>query len=86
MKSYGSYKSPWILVILLVIGGIFGSIVGEALGSVPALAVLSKGREVGLPVTTLDLEVLAITFGFTFKVNLISLLGFVLAFFIYRRL
>jgi hypothetical protein len=86
MKSYGSYKSPWILIILLVIGGIFGSIVGQALGSIPALALLSKGREIGLPVTTLDLEVLAISFGFTFKVNLISLLGFALAFFVYRRL
>ncbi|HHW39553.1 MAG TPA: DUF4321 domain-containing protein [Syntrophomonadaceae bacterium] len=86
MKGYGQYRSPWLLVILLVLGGIFGGLIGQALGSIPALAFLREGRSIGLPVTTLNLDVLAFTFGFTFKANLISLLGFIAAFAIYRRL
>ncbi|MGB9792482.1 MAG: DUF4321 domain-containing protein [Thermacetogeniaceae bacterium] len=86
MKGYAQYRSPWLLVILLVLGGIFGSLIGEVLSGVPGLAFLGIGRSVGLPVTTLNLDILAFTFGFTVKVNLISLLGFVAAFIIYRRL
>ncbi|NPV29296.1 MAG: DUF4321 domain-containing protein [Firmicutes bacterium] len=86
MRGYGNYRSPWLLVILLILGGIFGSLIGEALGAIPALAILREGRSIGLPVNTLDLEVLALTLGFTIKVNLISLLGFIAAFFVYRHL
>lgn len=86
MKGYGRYQNPWLLVILLILGGIFGSLLGQALGHIPTLAILQEGRSIGLPVTTLNLEVLAITFGFAFKVNLISLLGFIVAFAVYRRL
>lgn len=86
MRGCGQHKSPWVLVILLILGGIFGGLVGHVLGTIPVLAVLQEGRIVGLPITTLDFEVLAVTLGFTFKVNLISLLGFVIAFFIYRQL
>lgn len=86
MKNYANYKSPWILLILLVIGGILGSILGQLMSSFSALSFLNEGRVVGLPPATLNLEVLAITLGFTFKVNLLSLLGFIFAFYVYRRM
>jgi hypothetical protein len=88
MKAYShsQYQSPWLLVILLVLGGIFGSLIGQALGALPGLGFLGQVHSVGLPVTKLDLDVLAFTFGFTVKANLVSLVGFVVAFFVYRRL
>lgn len=87
MKGYGQhYRSPWLLVLLLVLGGIFGGLAGQALGGVQHLAFLNQGAYVGLPVTTLNLDFLTLTFGFTFKVNTVSLLGFILAFIIYLRL
>lgn len=82
----GSYRSPWLLVILLVLGGIIGSLIGEALSGIPALRVLATETSIGLPVTTLNLDVLTITLGFTIKINLFGVFGFILAFLIYRRL
>lgn len=86
MKGSGSYQSPWLLVILLVLGGVFGSLVGEVLSGIPALGVLGTARSIGLPMTTLDLDVITLTLGFTIRINLIGLIGFALAFLIYRRL
>lgn len=82
----GSYRSPWLLVILLVFGGIIGSLIGETLSGIPALRVLATATSIGLPVTTLNLNVLTITLGFTIKINLFGVFGFILAFLIYRRL
>jgi hypothetical protein len=50
------------------------------------LAFLNQGPGIGLPVTTLNLDFLTLTFGFTFKVNPVSILGFIAAFIIYLRL
>lgn len=86
MKGYTKYQSPWLLVILLVLGGIFGSLVGQALGTIPALKVFRQVYSIGLPVTSLNLEVISFTIGFTFKANLVSLFGFIAAFMIYRHL
>ena len=86
MKVSAGYRSPWLLVILLVLGGVFGSLVGDVLSGTPALGFLGTARSIGLPVTTLDLDVITLTLGFTVRVNLIGLIGVVLAFLIYRRL
>ena len=87
MKGYGQrYRSPWLLVILLILGGILGGMIGHALGGISNLAFFNQGIYTGLPVTTLDLNFLTLTFGFTFKVNLVSILGFIVAFIIYLRL
>jgi hypothetical protein len=87
MKGYGQhYRSAWLLVILLILGGIVGGLIGQALSSVNHLAFLSQGPGIGLPVTTLNLDFLTLTFGFAFKVNPVSILGFIAAFIIYLRL
>lgn len=86
MKGYGHYRSPWLLVILLILGGIFGSLIGQTLGGIQQLAFLNQGIYIGLPDTKLNLDILTLTFGCTFKVNWVGLLGFIIAFVIYRRL
>jgi hypothetical protein len=87
MKGYEQrYRSPWLLVILLILGGILGGMIGHALSGIWNLALLNQGIYTGLPVTTLNLDFLTLTFGFTFKVNIVSILGFIAAFVIYLRL
>ncbi|MGI6405329.1 MAG: DUF4321 domain-containing protein [Syntrophaceticus sp.] len=82
----GSYRSPWLLVILLLIGGILGSLLGDVFSGIPALQVLATARSIGLPQTTLNLDIFTLTLGFTIKINFFGVLGFILAFLIYRRL
>lgn len=80
-----SFKSPWILVILLVIGGLIGSLLGQTLGQY--LPILQTGfQPIGLEPTTINLVVITVTFGLLIKINVASIIGFLLALFIYFRL
>ncbi|NLC07537.1 MAG: DUF4321 domain-containing protein [Syntrophomonadaceae bacterium] len=82
-----SDKSAWILLILLIIGGIIGSWLGVVLVKMwPGLGLLGQTEVIGLPPTTLDLQILSVTFGFALRLNLLTVLGFILAYLIYRRL
>jgi hypothetical protein len=85
MKGYNSYKSPWILVIFLIVGAIIGTIIGEALGAVPSLAILKEAKTIGIPTTSLDLYVFTLTFGLLLKLNLVGVVGLLLGILAYRR-
>lgn len=80
------------LILLVVVAGlVVGSLLGELLGSLlPSGAVrdlISRGPTIGLtPPATLDLRFLAVTFGVTLKVNLVGVVGVVIAAFALRRL
>jgi len=83
-RSYLDWK---ILLLFLVFGGIIGGWIGEAVVKLwPALSNLGQMQSVGLPNFTLDLEVFTLTFGFMLHINFFTILGFALAYFIYRRL
>ena len=77
-------KSTGILLILLIIGSIFGSLLGEILSG--TLPFLSYSRTIGLSPTTIDLMPLSITIGLMLKLNIATIFGFFLTFFIYSRL
>jgi len=79
------FKNPWILVILLVIGGLIGSLLGQTLGQYLPLLKTSF-QPMGLEPTTINLVVLNITFGLIIKINVASIIGFLLALFIYFRI
>ena len=77
-------KGTGILLILLIFGSIFGSLLGDILsGSLPFL---SYGTNVGFSPTTINLSSLSLTLGLTLKLNIATILGFFLAFFIYNRM
>ena len=80
-------KNIWILIIFLLAGLVVGGLLGELSTQVDFLGWLSYGKEFGLtqPVT-LDVGVLTITFGIWFKLNIASIIGMVIAIFIYNRL
>jgi len=78
-------KSPWILVILLIIGGLIGTLLGETLGQY--WPILKTGfQPIGLQPTTIDLVVFSLTFGLIIQLNVASLVGFLVALFVYFRL
>lgn len=75
------------LVILLLAGLVIGGFIGEWLGTNPTFAFLNYRKDFRLTQPmVLDLNVLQLTFGFTVKFNLASIIGIILAFIIYRRL
>ena len=74
-----------ILVILLLVGFIFGTIMGEILR--PYLPFLAVGASASMEPQTLRLtDAFQATFGFKINLNLATILGVGLAFLIYRRL
>ena len=72
--------------MVIFMGIVLGSYLGELALQVSFLKFLSYGKELGLtePVV-LDLGFLKLTFGFLCKLNLASILGFTLALFIVRK-
>ena len=79
-------KNIWILLIFILSGLVVGGLLGELAKSVDFLWWLSFGQEFGIsnPIT-IDLQVLQVTFGLMFNINIASIIGMVLAIFIYRK-
>jgi ABC-type dipeptide/oligopeptide/nickel transport system permease subunit len=80
-----------VLLVILILGALIGSVIGEVIAYLAPGGflenVFSRGVNPGLSEPAkLDLRVLTLTFGFTVKINLASLLGIVLALLIYRKL
>ncbi len=80
-------KNIWILLIFILSGLVLGGLLGEITKGVDWLWWLSYGESFGLSTPIeLDLSVVQITFGLMFKMNVASILGMILAIFIYRKI
>lgn len=80
-------KNIWILLIFILSGLVIGGLLGELAGSVSWLWWLGYGQEFGLSSPlSLNLSVLSITFGLTFKISIASIIGMAIAIFIYRKI
>ena len=80
-----------VLLVILILGALIGSVIGEVIGMLAPggflETVFAKGINPGLaPPAVLDLKVLTLTLGITMKINLASIIGIVLALFLYRKL
>ena len=74
-------KNIWILLVFLLSG-----LLGELAAKVDWLWWLSYGQSFGLSTpVSLDLNVITITFGLMFKINIASIVGMAIAIFIYRK-
>lgn len=84
MKKAGS-KNAWVLLLLMLAGIVLGSFVGTLTQNIPGFSWLSYGQTFGLdsPII-LNLGILIITFGLSIKITIASILGLILAAFIYR--
>ena len=80
-------KNVWILILFILCGIVVGGLLGELASSVDFLWWISYGEEFGIsnPIT-IDLQVINITFGLMFKINIASIIGMVLAIFIYKKI
>lgn len=80
-------KSFWILLVFILSGLVIGGLLGKLAGNVPWLWWLGYEQGFGLenPII-LDLNVLRITFGFAVKINIASIIGMILAIFIYKKI
>ena len=79
-------KNIWILLIFLLSGLVLGGLLGELASQVDFLWWLSYGESFGLTTPIeLELNVITITFGLWFKINVASIIGMALAIFVYRK-
>ena len=80
-------KNVWILLVFILSGIVVGGLLGELASRVSWLWWLSYGQSFGLsePIT-LDLQVIQLTFGLMFEINISSIIGMVLAIFIYKKI
>lgn len=79
-------KNIWILILFLLCGIVVGGLLGELASHVDFLSWLAYGQEFGLSTPIeLNLNVIKVTFGLMFKINISSIIGIVLAIFIYKK-
>ena len=80
-------KNIWLLLVFILSGLVIGGLLGKLAASVPWLWWLSFEQQFGLenPIV-LDLNVIQITFGLMFKINVASIVGMLLAVFIYKKI
>ncbi|MDD6208778.1 MAG: DUF4321 domain-containing protein [Clostridiales bacterium] len=80
-------KNNWALFLMILSGVVLGGFIGMLSEKVSFLSWLSYGQSFGLsnPVT-LDLGVMALTFGITVHISIASIIGVVIAIIIYRKL
>lgn len=80
-------KNAWALLILILCGIVLGGFIGTLAEGVSFLSWLSYGQVFGLSQPMiLDLGILVLTFGLTIKISIASILGMVIAIFVYRAL
>lgn len=81
-------KNGWALFLLVLAGIVLGGFLGYLAKDVPFLSWLGFSYEFGMtgePVV-IDLKVFVMTFKVLFDISIASILGIVLAIFIYRKL
>lgn len=80
-------KNIWILLLFILSGIVVGGLLGNLAGHVDFLSWLAYGEEFGLSTPIeLDLNVVKLTFGLMFKINIAGIIGIVLAIFIYKKI
>ncbi|MEG0306847.1 MAG: DUF4321 domain-containing protein [Clostridium sp.] len=81
------YKSAKEYVFIILLGAISGSFIGEFLGNTfNGLEILGKTYFIGLKnPLVIDLKVLELTFGLGFGLNLMAIIGIVLAIVLYKK-
>lgn len=79
-------KNVWILLLFILSGLVIGGLIGEIAAKIDFLWWLGYGQEFGLssPVQ-LDLNILKISFGLMFKINIASIIGLIISILVYRK-
>ena len=79
-------KNIWILLLFILSGLVIGGLLGELASKVDFLWWLGYGESFGLTSPLeLDLNIIKITFGLVFKINIASIVGMIISIFIYKK-
>jgi hypothetical protein len=83
-------KSPWLLFVFVLLGGLLGGILGEVLQVMAPKGTIQNIFSTALtpginPPFTVDLVLLKVTFGFVLKMNLLTFLGMFLGIYLYKQ-
>ena len=79
-------KNIWILILFILSGLVIGGLLGELASKVDFLWWLGYGESFGLTSPLeLDLKIIKVTFGLVFKINIASIVGMIIAVFIYKK-
>ncbi len=77
----------WVL-LAVILGAVMGSALGEVIGLVLPEGVVKqfflRAATFGINPTTINLVIITLTLGFTFKLNIIGFIGIILAAYIFR--
>ena len=85
-KMVAKDKNIWILLVFVLSGLVIGGLLGELSKNIEWLWWLGYGQEFGLTSPlVLDLSVIKLTFSFTVKISIASIIGIIIAIFIYRK-
>lgn len=77
----------WLFWILLFSGIILGGLLGELATQVSFLSWMGYGQTFGLTTPVqLDLGIIQLSFGVMFKLNVASIIGVLIAIFVYRKI
>ena len=83
-------KSPWVLLIFVLIGGLLGGILGEILhvmapqGTIQSIfsTYFTPGID---PPLTINLVLIKLVFGLSIKINILSILGMFVGIYLYKH-
>ena len=81
-------RNPWtVLVVIVLLGGLLGSVIAEAVVGYPVVGFLAREVRAGVdPPVTIDLRIISLTLGGIVRLNLAMVLGVIIAVWIYRLL
>lgn len=78
-------KNGWFLLIFIIIGLLAGALVARWLTPVPSISFLTKPIEASWS-PAIDLYVLSFNMSLDFQISLFSLIGAVIAIWLYRKM
>ena len=82
-------KSPWVLLLFILLGGLLGWTLGKTLQVIAPQGtiqnVFSTAINPGFGPLTLDLVILKLTLGFAINMNLLTFLGILLGLYLYKQ-
>ncbi|WP_446898698.1 DUF4321 domain-containing protein [Clostridium sp. LBM24168] len=83
----GTGKNTIFLWFLILLGAIAGSLIGDALGSsFSVLKFLKNSYEIGTNAPLLlSFKIMTITLGINFNVNIMTIIGIIMAIILYRK-
>ncbi|MGG4141571.1 DUF4321 domain-containing protein [Paenibacillus algorifonticola] len=78
-------KNGWMLLLFLVLGLLAGALVARWLESIPGITFLTKAIQASWS-PAVDLYVLSFTMTINFQISLFSIIGVIVAIWLYRKM